>query len=73
MMKEVVRAMETGILAQIGLIAFFVAFLLIVIYAFTLSKRKRVYNKNIPLDDAPEVSPRPGPAPPAPPTNDTNA
>ena len=55
MMKEVVRAMETGILAQIGLIAFLVAFVLMVIYAFTLSKRKREYDKNLPLDDAPEL------------------
>ncbi len=55
MMKEVVRAMETGILAQIGLIAFFVAFVLMVIYAFTLSKRKREYDKNLPLDDVPEL------------------
>ena len=55
MMKEVVRAMETGILAQIGLVAFVVAFLLVVIYAFTLSKRKREYGKHLPLDDAPEV------------------
>lgn len=55
MMKEVVRAMDTGLLAQIGLIAFFVAFVLMVIYALTLSKRKREHNKNIPLDDAPEV------------------
>jgi cbb3-type cytochrome oxidase subunit 3 len=73
MMKEVVRAMETGVLAQIGLIAFFVAFLLIVIYAFTLSKRKRAYDKNLPLDDAPEVDRSSGPAPPASKTNDTPA
>ena len=78
MMKEVVRAMETGVLAQIGLIAFFVAFLLIVIYAFTLSKRKRTYNKNLPLDDAPEVDPTADPAEPpaaapASNTNDTTA
>ena len=55
MMKEVVRAMETGVLAQIGLLAFFVAFVLMVIYAFTLSKRKREYDKNLPLNDAPEL------------------
>ena len=55
MMKEVVRALETGILAQIGLVAFFVAFVLMVVYAFTLSKRKREHDKNLPLDDAPEV------------------
>ena len=57
MMKEVVRAMDTGLLAQMGLIAFFVAFVLMVIYALTLSKRKREHDKNLPLDDAPEAPP----------------
>ncbi len=71
MMKEVVRAMETGILAQIGLIAFVIAFLLVVIYAFTLSKRKREYNKNLPLHDAPEVE-RLSETPPEPKTNGNN-
>ena len=55
MMKEAARAIESGILAEVGLVAFFVAFLLIVVYAFTLSKRRREYDKNLPLDDAPEV------------------
>ena len=55
MMKEAARAIDSGILAEIGLIAFVIAFLLIVIYAFTLSKRRRDYDKNLPLDDAPEV------------------
>lgn len=56
MMKEAARAIESGVLAEIGLIAFFVAFLLIVLYAFTLSKRRRDYDKNLPLDDAPEIA-----------------
>ena len=55
MMKEAVRALETGALAEIGLVAFFVAFLLVVAYALTLSKRRREHDKNLPLDDAPEL------------------
>ena len=51
MMKEAIRALETGPLAEIGLVAFFVAFLLGCAYAFTLSKRKREDLKNMPLDD----------------------
>jgi cbb3-type cytochrome oxidase subunit 3 len=56
MMKEVLRALETGILAQIGLIAFLVAFVLILIYVFTLPRRKREHSKQIPLDDG-EIDP----------------
>ncbi len=51
MMKEAVRALETGHLAEVGVIAFTIAFLLIVIYAFTLSKGERERAKNMPLDD----------------------
>lgn len=55
MMKDVARTLETGPLAEIGLIAFFVAFLLVVAYALTLSKRRRDHAKNLPLDDAEEL------------------
>ena len=55
MMKDVARALETGPLAEIGLVAFFVAFLLVVAYALTLSKRRRDHAKHLPLDDAPEL------------------
>ena len=55
MMKDVARTIETGPLAEIGLIAFLVAFLLVVVYALTLSKRRRDHAKNLPLDDVPEL------------------
>jgi cbb3-type cytochrome oxidase subunit 3 len=55
MMKAAVRALETGVLGQIGLVAFFLAFCLIVVYAFTLSRRMRSDAKQIPLNDPPEV------------------
>lgn len=51
-MKDVVRALQTGALAEVALIAFVVAFLMVVIYAFTLSKKRRDHAKNLPLDDA---------------------
>jgi len=51
MMKEVVRALDPGILPQIGLVAFVVAFVLVVIYALTLSRRQVAALKHIPLDD----------------------
>jgi cbb3-type cytochrome oxidase subunit 3 len=51
MAREVVRALETGPLAEIGLIAFFVAFILILVYVIRLPKKKRDDAKNLPLDD----------------------
>ena len=51
-MRETVRALETGALAEIAVLAFFVAFVAIVVYAFTLSKRTRDQAKNLPFDDA---------------------
>lgn len=55
MMKEAVRALETGALAQIALLAFFVAFALMVTYAMTRSKRQREQHKNLPLRDLPSA------------------
>ena len=52
MWKGTVRALETGALAEIAVVAFMVAFVSIVVYAFTLSKRRREDAKNLPLDDA---------------------
>lgn len=52
MMKEVVRALQTGALAEVALVAFAVAFLMVVIYTFTLSKKHRDHAKSLPLDDA---------------------
>ena len=55
MMKEVIQSLETGVAAQIGLIAFLAAFVLILLYTFTLPRRKRDEIKQIPLqDDTPQ-------------------
>ena len=51
MMREVVHAVETGQLAQVGLVAFFIAFVLVLVYAFTLSRTRREALKNQPLED----------------------
>lgn len=51
-MKETVRALETGALAEIAIIAFVVAFVAVCAYAFMLSKKERTDAKNMPLDDA---------------------
>ena len=65
MWKETVRALQTGALAEIAVVAFVVAFVLVVIYAFTLSKRTREHIKRQPLDDALEFFPEtPGAATP---------
>jgi cbb3-type cytochrome oxidase subunit 3 len=58
-MKELVRALETGDLAQVGLIAFIVAFLLMVGYAMTRTKRQREDAKGLPLEDDEHVPTRP--------------
>lgn len=55
MMRDVVHALETGQLAQVGLVAFFVAFVLVLIYAFTLSRPTRETLKHQPLDTWPRV------------------
>ena len=51
MMKEAVRMLETGPLAEIGVVAFMIAFVLIVLYALTLPKDTRERAKRLPLDD----------------------
>ena len=55
MMKEAVRALENGMLPEIGLIAFFVAFVLIVIRVLMMKKSERDDAKQMPLDDATEI------------------
>lgn len=55
MMKDVVRALETGQLGVVSLLAFVLAFVLILIWVFTLSKRKRDEAKQLPLDDDEDV------------------
>ena len=57
MWKETLRALQTGALAEIAVVAFVVAFVLVVAYALTMSKRQREHIKNLPLDDAPETFP----------------
>lgn len=51
MMKDVVRALDSGLLAQIGLVAFVVAFVLVVGWAFTMSRKARQEAKRLPLED----------------------
>ncbi|MEM1054830.1 MAG: hypothetical protein AAGI52_04840 [Bacteroidota bacterium] len=51
-MKETVRALETGAMAEIAIVAFVIAFVAVCAYAFTLSKRQRTDAKNLPLEDA---------------------
>ncbi|MEM1115197.1 MAG: hypothetical protein AAF845_17620 [Bacteroidota bacterium] len=60
MWKETVRALQTGALAEVAVVAFVAAFLLIIAYAFTMKKATREEIKHLPLDDAPEISPRNG-------------
>ena len=63
MWKETVRALQTGALAEVAVVAFVVAFVLVVAYALTLSKRTREEIKRQPLDDAAEFFPPERPAP----------
>jgi cbb3-type cytochrome oxidase subunit 3 len=51
MWKDAVRALETGTLGEIALIAFFTAFVLIVLYALTLPKEECDDALELPLDD----------------------
>jgi cbb3-type cytochrome oxidase subunit 3 len=55
MMKDTVRALSTGSIAEIGLLAFLLAFILILIYTFTLSKSVRDRASQQPLDDDDEL------------------
>lgn len=62
MWKETIRALQTGDLAQVGLVAFVLAFVLAVAYALLMPRAKRNRAKNLPLrddallaDDAPET------------------
>ena len=51
MMKDVVRSIDPGLLPEIGLIAFLLAFLLVLIRVFTMPKRDRETAKQMPLHD----------------------
>ncbi len=58
MFKEVIRAMETGVLAEIGLFAFLIAFVLIIVRVALLPKKERDEAKHLPLNDPPEIDPK---------------
>ena len=49
--KDVIRSLDTGPLAEIGLLAFFLAFIMILLYAFWMPKDFREHAKHIPLED----------------------
>ena len=51
MMKEVVRGIESGALGMIGLLAFIVAFVTILVYVMRMRKSDRTAAKNMPLED----------------------
>ncbi|MFN3597657.1 MAG: cbb3-type cytochrome c oxidase subunit 3 [Rubricoccaceae bacterium] len=51
MWKETIRALQTGDLAQVGLIAFVLAFVFAVAYALLMPRTKRDRAKNLPLRD----------------------
>lgn len=51
MLKEVIRSLDSGVLPIIGLIAFAVAFIAVVVWAMTMKKGDREAAKNIPLED----------------------
>ena len=51
MFKEVLRSVDTGVLGIIGLVAFFVAFLLIVVRVMTMKRSEREDAKQIPLGE----------------------
>lgn len=51
MIRNILGAIDTGIMAQVGLLAFVLAFVAILIYTFTLRKSDRVDAKNLPLSD----------------------
>lgn len=55
MLKEVIRAIDTGMLPFIGLIAFAVAFVSIVVWAMTMKKEDREAAKQQPLRESKEV------------------
>ena len=55
MIRDILGTLDTGVLGQIGLIAFMVAFGAILVYVFTLRKEDREAAKRLPLDDHEEI------------------
>lgn len=57
MYKEVLRSLDVGMLPQIGLVAFVVVFLAILVYTFTLSRADVAERSDLPFDEAVPVKP----------------
>ena len=55
MLRSVFDAMETGLLAEISLLAFVIGFVVIQIRVFTLPKKDRIDAKNMPINDPEET------------------
>ncbi len=49
--KDILRSLETGPLAEIGLLAFFIAFILILLYVYWMPKDFREHARHMPLED----------------------
>jgi hypothetical protein len=60
MLKDAFHALETGALAEISLVAFFVAFALIIIRVATLPKKEMDEGRYMPLDEPKEHYPADG-------------
>lgn len=57
MYKDVLRTIDLGVLPQIGLVAFVVVFLVILVYTFTLSRADVAERSDLPFDEAVPVKP----------------
>jgi len=57
MINEVLQSIETGVLAQISLLAFLIAFILVLFRVFSMSKKARIEAKQMPLNDLEETMP----------------
>lgn len=55
MIRDLLGTIDTGILAQVGLVAFMVAFGAVLAYTFTLRKEDRDAAKQLPLHDDDEL------------------
>ena len=55
MLRETLQNIDTGVLAQIGLLFFLLAFVLLMIRTAFLVREKGAYAKNIPLNDLEET------------------
>ncbi len=64
MFKDVVRSLDVGMLPQVGLVAFVVAFLCVVAYAFWLPRAHRAAYAALPLADGETAPGLPGTAAP---------